>query len=402
MNKGAQKRFDMDKQRIKALLKQPEGPKLDFKEKIDLGTESGKKELAKDVLAIANTQGGRGHILIGVKDKSKELVGVSPEDYAEERIQQVLSLRCDPPVSVRVESFLYEMKSLVLITIFRSNNKPHQMVQTGAFYLRRGSTTDIARRDEIAGMLQYNGLLHNEQVPLVHLDMSVLETKRIHQFLKKRHLEKEPQRNQLLIELGIVHFDQETGQYFPTLGGLLLFGTSPEVYMPHLKIKVVNSLESEEEITYLTGPFTEQCSQLESFIDKLKQSYAYPYEALREGVLNAMLHRDYFDLSRTIVIVLGSDQVQISNPGAIFGNERLSDLMKEPNPSRRNHWLYHQLLAFGQDRPFKGYGGGLELIEEAFIGVSKVKYLNLRKSSTFKLVLPGFKHFNPITNNTDL
>ena len=72
----------MDKSKVKALLKQNEGPKLDFKEKLDLSTESGKKELAKDVLAIANTQGGRGHIVLGIRDKTKEVVGVESDIMA--------------------------------------------------------------------------------------------------------------------------------------------------------------------------------------------------------------------------------------------------------------------------------------------------------------------------------
>ena len=62
----------MDLQRLKQLIKQREGIKLDFKEILNLETESEKKEFAKDVMAIANSIGGRGYIIIGVKDKVKE------------------------------------------------------------------------------------------------------------------------------------------------------------------------------------------------------------------------------------------------------------------------------------------------------------------------------------------
>jgi len=76
----------METQKLLTLLKRSEGPKLDFKAQLDLTTESGKKELAKDVLAIANSQGGRGHILIGVEDRTKSIIGIAPEAYSEERI----------------------------------------------------------------------------------------------------------------------------------------------------------------------------------------------------------------------------------------------------------------------------------------------------------------------------
>lgn len=382
----------MDKQKIKALLKQHEGPKLDFKAKLDLSTESGKKELAKDVLAIANTQGGRGHILIGVEDKTKVIIGVNPEDYSEERIQQVLSLRCDPPVTVRAEHVKHEGKTLVLITIFRSYNKPHQMLQTGAFYLRRGSTTDLARRDEIAGMLQYNGMLSYEQVPLFQLTREVLNEEALKRYLEKRHLQEEQLNLNLLNELGIMHYDNDSDTYFPTMGGLLLFADEPEKFMPHLGIQIINHLYDEVTYTHLGGNVNALVIHLKQYLSELKASY--PYEAIMEAAQNAILHRDYFDTSRAIVIVLGWDSVQISNPGAIYGNERLSNLMSEQNPGRRNHWLYHQLLIFDESRQFSSSGRGLKVIRDAFAEKGKVKFLNIRKSNTFKVIMPGFKAFH--------
>ncbi len=381
----------MDKQKIKALLKQHEGPKLDFKAKLDLSTESGKKELAKDVLAIANTQGGRGHILIGVEDKTKVIIGTDPADYSEERIQQVLSLRCDPPVTVRAEQVRYEGKVLVLITIFRSYNKPHQMLQTGAFYLRRGSTTDIARRDEIAGMLQYNGMLSYEQVPLFQLSLEVLNKEVLNKYLEKRHLREEQLNLNLLTELGIMHYDTDSNEYFPTMGGLLLFADEPEKYMPHLGIQILNHLYSNESSIHIGGNINGLVAHLKNYFSSLKEPY--PYEAIMEAAQNAILHRDYFDTSRSIVILLSWDTVQVSNPGAIYGNERLSNLQSEQNPGRRNHWLYHQLLIFDESRQFSGSGCGLKVIKDSFSEKGKVKFLNIRKSNTFKVVMPGFKAF---------
>ena len=47
----------MNSQKLQYLLSQEEGPKLDFKASLSLKTASGKKELAKDIIAIANSQG---------------------------------------------------------------------------------------------------------------------------------------------------------------------------------------------------------------------------------------------------------------------------------------------------------------------------------------------------------
>lgn len=388
----------MEHPRIKALLKQSEGPKLDFKEKLDISSESGKKELAKDVLAIANTQGGRGHILVGIRDKSKEVVGVNLEDYAEERIQQTLSLRCDPPVFVRVEYLPHGDKQLVLITVFKSHNKPHQMLQTGAFYLRRGSTTDLARRDEIAGMFQYNGMLHNEQVPLHHLEASVLDDKLVSRYLRLRRLDREPRKEILLSEMGVLHYDGDTDSFVPTMGGLLLFAREPERYFPSFALDL--SIEEEEGVKHyaIGGNILSQINAAEEYLLKSGLAGKLPFEALMEAICNAVLHRDYFDLSRKILIAIGAKQIVISNPGSVYGNERLSDIQAEASPSRRNHWLYHQLLVLDGRRRFMGSGTGIGRIRAAFEPFGRVKIANLRRNNIFKLILPGLSAYDKDIN----
>lgn len=64
----------MDKYKLKMLLESDEGPKLDFKQSLSLETDGEKKELVKDVIAIANSRGGRGYIIFGLKIRQKELL----------------------------------------------------------------------------------------------------------------------------------------------------------------------------------------------------------------------------------------------------------------------------------------------------------------------------------------
>ena len=70
----------MDNKKLLSLIKREEGPKLDYKVRLELWTESGKKELAKDISAIANSKGGRGYLIVGIEDKSKEVIGVKEEE----------------------------------------------------------------------------------------------------------------------------------------------------------------------------------------------------------------------------------------------------------------------------------------------------------------------------------
>jgi predicted HTH transcriptional regulator len=75
----------LDSYKLKQLLKQEEGPKIDFKASFSLSTESEKKEFTKDVIAIANSRGGRGYIIFGIEDKTKKVLGIDPDDFKEEQ-----------------------------------------------------------------------------------------------------------------------------------------------------------------------------------------------------------------------------------------------------------------------------------------------------------------------------
>ncbi|MGL4990441.1 MAG: AlbA family DNA-binding domain-containing protein [Sarcina sp.] len=103
----------MDKKKLLRIIRQNEGSKLDFKEKMSLSTDSEKKEFAKDVCALANSIGGRAYLVIGIQDKSKKIVGVEDiKSLNEERMQQIISARCDPPIPIGVENFVINKKTL--------------------------------------------------------------------------------------------------------------------------------------------------------------------------------------------------------------------------------------------------------------------------------------------------
>lgn len=380
----------MDSQKLLTLLKRNEGPKLDFKAQLDLTTESGKKELAKDVLAIANSQGGRGHILIGVEDRSKAIIGIDPESYSEERIQQIVSNRCEPPLSIRYETVHIKDKSVGVITIFYSNKKPHQMYQTGAFYVRRGSTTDFARRDEIAAMLQQGGIIHNEQIPLYNVNETVLDWERIAAYLKRTNYPvQDPNSMREYCNIGLMYFDRDEEMYCPTVGAMLLFCPDLQRYMPHASLRIVNWITAERQEHWVNGTVIELMDRSMDIIVKALEGSVYPIEAIEEALANAIVHRDYFDHSREILVYLGRKRIEISNPGCIHGKEPLDNLTRENNPYRRNNWLYHQLMILDEKNRFNKQGMGLARIKGVLKNHGKVRFINLRKINMFKVVLPG-------------
>ena len=147
---------------LSKLLFLQESETLDFKEVFSLKSESEKAEFAKDISAFANTKGG--HIIYGVKDKTWEKIGIDPETFDEDKMQQVISSRVDPPAEFSAKTIYYEGVPFGLLTIPESPLKPHQIVQTGQIFIRRGATTDRAKTEEIELMLR-------EREPLEGIDV---------------------------------------------------------------------------------------------------------------------------------------------------------------------------------------------------------------------------------------
>jgi len=373
----------MDADRIKQFLRREEGPKLDFKQILHLNTESEKKELTKDVIAIANSRGGRGYILFGVEDKTKRIIGVDPGCFSEEQIQQIIYNRSDPPVPVRVDFVEYEGATLAVITVFKSRHRPHQMLQNGAFYIRRGSTTDIARRSEIAGMMQENGLQSYETVPLARATMDDLNKDLLHAYLKNMQVESENPDLLLMEALGFIA-ETDNGLYSPTIGAMLLFGINPSVFLPHCYIKIVCG----DKVSHITGNIFEMIKKSSACISETVNDSRYPFEAFEEALANAILHRDYLDIGRGIYVEVKDNYIEISNPGALIAGNSVMKYMRDKNPARRNPWLYQRLLPLEPKNHFLDAGTGMSRMKKAFAERGNVKFINIGSRNLFKVILP--------------
>lgn len=383
----------MDVQRLQQLLAREEGPKLDFKVDLTLKRESEKRELAKDVSAIANSRGGRGYIIIGIKDKTKEIAGIDTINLSEEKIQQIIANRCDPPIPIRFDVVNYKNKDIAVITVFKSNHRPHQMLQTGGFYIRRGSTTGLAHREEIAGMLQESGLINHETMLVYRATLADLDGEAVYGFFKKYGLN-EPISLSHWESAGFIGRNKETETYHPTIGGLLLFGKKPQLFLPYTVIKMVTCLDKcstkiqDAEIKYFEGTIIEQLDAAQRYISKAFSNIDYPLRAINEALANAIVHRDYLHSSKEITVSLNLNKVIISNPGSLLDSVQLY-LNNDNIPTLRNPWLYHKLLLLDKKKRFARSGLGLTYIRQLLQSYGEVDYQNYPDRNLFQVILPG-------------
>ncbi len=163
-----------------------ETPKFELKRSLDLDSGKGKAEFAKDVSALANTQGGDGYLVIGVSDRKDRqetasdtpfgfVCGVEERSAAEigdleRRMNNILATYCDPPPSVGYQQVRHTPsgKLIDVITVPRSSIRPHLIIRNGEgisqqdIWVRRGERDAAcfkATRAELVHMFAEKGYI---------------------------------------------------------------------------------------------------------------------------------------------------------------------------------------------------------------------------------------------------
>jgi hypothetical protein len=170
----------MDKTLFEQLLFQEESDSLDFKRDqypFDGATDEVKSELLKDILAFANSwKRTDGYILIGVEDVKggkSSVVGIV-DDLDDAKLQQFVNSKTNRPVSFAYESAVFDASRVGIIRLGQQQKpiyltKDYGKLRKNEVYIRRGSSTDIAKPDEVALM----GINSVElQKPSVELEFS--------------------------------------------------------------------------------------------------------------------------------------------------------------------------------------------------------------------------------------
>lgn len=379
----------MDTKKFLNLLKKIEGPKLDFKQCINIDSDGGKKELAKDVCAIANSRGGRGYLIIGVEDKTKKILGIGEANFDEEKIQQIISSRIDPPIPISLEIFKYEGEKIAIITIYDGPQKPYQMRDNGSFYIRRGSTNDTMRKQEIVSALEENLSISIESCPIPRSNLNCIDSELVNKYFSFQGINvTDENKLELMENTSIVYMDKDSGKYMATLGGLLIFSKNNNVYIPHNMIRIVNKVNKDlSPISIIQGDLISIMDKTESVIEKIITAKSYPLGFVNEGIRDAIIYRDYSDFYRAIEVIIDFNSIIVTGPG-ILEHKRNKN---EYNYMKRNMWVYEKIIALDTKKRLIKTSTGLNKMKKVF--KNTVKFINSIKNNDFKIIYPGIKKF---------
>lgn len=377
----------MNKKRLLTLIRQREGIKLDFKMKLDISGESGKKELAKDVCAIANSRGGRGYLIIGIEDKTRKVVGIANlKTLDEEKIQQVVSSRCEPPIPITVEILKVDGKDIGVITIYDGGQKPYQIKESGAFYIRRGSITDTMRKSELVAAFEENLALSIETCPIINSTIDLLNMDLIAKYFNSKGINANKENERFLLEsAGIIYFDKNNRKIRCTFGGLLVFSDMNSICIPHNSIKLINKINNNYyKVNMIRGNLLDMIDQVEKEMYTLLPS-DYPIFAVMEAVKNSVMYREYSMTDRIIEIIISKKSIAIISPGQLISK---NNAFENTVCTKRNMWIYDKLISLDDRNRFVNDGNGLERMKKAFKGKGKVRLINSKIDDCFKVILP--------------
>lgn len=144
--------FELSPESIEKIIEQGENDNLEFKVEISKNRD----ELVETMVAFANSEGGI--ILLGIEDNG--VIRGVPDSEAqkiEERITNLNTEYCEPPVQFRTNSFVIHERNVIAVVVNKGNARPHWLKNRGPM-IRRGSTDRIMNRFEAEQAFKKTGL----------------------------------------------------------------------------------------------------------------------------------------------------------------------------------------------------------------------------------------------------
>ena len=318
--------------RLTEILRRNEGKNLEFKR--DLSSPAG---FLRTVVAFANTTGGI--ILIGVEDRTRHIRGVSDPLDLEERVVNLISDSIKPRLLPDVELLSYRNTHVLAIEVFPSPARPHYLARAGLHqgtYARVGSSNRLADAALIAEMRRHATGESFDEGPLPALDSEAVDFRVASEsFAPALTLTRG---NLQTLRLLTPH----QGRLVPTVGGILLFGTDRLAHFPDAWIQAGRFAGTDKATIAdhldVKTPLVQAVEDAVAFVQKhamrgvkigpvrREERWSVPLVAIREAIVNAVVHADYSQRGAPIRLVIFDDRIEVENPGLLPFGLTLDDL----------------------------------------------------------------------------
>lgn len=303
------------------------------------------RALAKELVAFSNLSGGA--VLLGVEDDGR-IFGLSRPNL-EEWVMTACRDKIRPAIIPFFEIIRHVEpgKDVAVVRVapgFSVHSVWHNSGHT--YYIRVGTQSREATPEELSRLFQQRGAFRAELRPVSGARLADLDLRRLRDYFGRVRQQDTPDEGDEAGWNTLLHNTELMVEEGITVAGLLLFGITPNRFLPFAGIDAVAfpGIEKDyaaRERATLRGPMTPLLGEgglvengvVEQALDFIRRNVAgktvledgvrrvevpvYPPEVLRETVVNALVHRDYLLASTDIELAIYSDRLEVISPGRL-------------------------------------------------------------------------------------
>ncbi len=337
--------------RLDDFLRRPEGKTLEFKR--DLSSPDG---ALRTLVAFANTAGGT--LLVGIEDTGARVRGVADALETEERIANLVSDTIVPRLVPEIDILPWRRTNVLAVQVHPSPSRPHHFKKDGieaGTYVRVGSTNRRADRELIDELRRFSRGEPFDGTPMLELDSEAIDFRAASEsFAPIRRLKRSD-----LETLRLVTSHQ--GRKVPTVGGFLIFGKDrarrfPDAWIQAGRFRGTDKAHIVDHAEFRSYPplavveaiaFVEKHAIHGISIDAPRrvERWNLPPVAVREAIINAVVHTDYSQRGGPIRVSIFDDRLEVENPGLLPFGLTVDDLHQGIS-KLRNHIIgrvFHEL-----------------------------------------------------------
>ena len=354
-------------------------------------------DIKKEVIAFANCRGGK--IYVGVDDEG-EIIGVDDEDAAIQQISNMIRDNIKPDVTMFVHYKTLDVigSKIIEIDVQMGTNRPYYIAKKGlrpeGVYVRQGNSAVPATDTAIRQMIKETDGESFEEMRSLNQELTFKATS--DEFLSRHILFEQPQKQTLKLltsdgvytNLGLLLSEQ----CVHTIKVAVFQGTDQSAFKDRREFAGSLIQQMNEVYTYVDFH-----NQTKSTFDKLYRvdTRDYPEIALREALLNLLVHRDYSFRSSSFISIF-TDRIEFISVGGLLPGIALNDVLLGMsicrNPNLANVFYRLQLI--------EAYGTGIQKIMNAYKGCKKTPRIET-SDNAFKIILPNSNYLQIEKENSE-
>jgi ATP-dependent DNA helicase RecG len=380
---------------LQKIIDRGENERVEFKSE-----KTTSKAIAKAACAFLNSNGGR--IVVGVNDQN-QVVGIANIDETIKKTKNQLTELISPPALWTIEKVSVGKQVAIVVEVPEGSDKPY--VFEGAIYFRRGARQIVsASRNEISAIILNRSEVSQRwerQIALgaerADLDDQLIEKTTRSAVESDRWQGAADDIDGFLDAHGLIAYGGITN------AALLLFGKLPSRSLPQARVRLLVMPEGKTGNLYsmdktFEGSILSVAEQVPNALAAIfggvtstfsasrwqrEDRPTFPMTALREGIMNALVHRDY-NMSGNIIIGILPDSIQISNPGGLPEGLKPADLKRDHPSVPRNPDIAHICFLHGLiEKVGRGTQGIVEDCRKARLRDPKWQSSGLETKLTF-------------------